>query len=191
MPQRALIKRILLAAAGSIILVVFHQFQGVIIEGVRGPLPRVILDTGCLPPPRRGPDAIALVASYFVPPAQPSPDWTEIAAITLENHRLAASKLGARYVRASSSERGAWCGKLREIHKLLGTIPRGSWLLFVDADAAFRCRANVTASLQGFSGRRASLVVGNRFGIFAARHDKYALGWLDRMARALETRPPA
>ena len=92
MPQRALIKRILLAAAGSIILVVFHQFQGVIIEGVRGPLPRVILDPGCLPPPRRGDDKIALVASYFVPPATPSPDWTEIAGITLENHRLAASK---------------------------------------------------------------------------------------------------
>ena len=47
----------------------------------------------------------------------------------------------------------------------------------------------MTAALESFSRRRASLVVGNRFGIFAARHDKYALGWLDRMARALETRP--
>ena len=72
MPQRALIKRILLSAVACLSIMLFHQFQGVIIEGVRGPLPRVILDTGCLPPPRRGDDKIALVASYFVPPAQPT-----------------------------------------------------------------------------------------------------------------------
>ena len=76
--QRAIIKRILPSAAACLSLILFHQFLGVIIEGVRGPLPRVILDPGCLPPPRRGNDTISLVASYFVPPAQPSPDWTEI-----------------------------------------------------------------------------------------------------------------
>lgn len=68
----------------------------------------------------------------------------------------------------------------------------------MDADAAFRCGAhvateakafNVTASLQNFAMKRASLVIGNRFGIFAVRHDTWALGWLDRVATALETRP--
>lgn len=117
--------------------------------------------------------------------------WTDIARLTLENHRTAAHNLGAPYVRASSSAEkdGEWCGKFRAVQRLLRDVPRGAWLLFLDADAAFRCRGNVTASLHLFSRRRASLVVGNRFGIFAVRHDKWALGWLDRMATALETRP--
>ena len=81
MPQRALIKRILLSAVACLSIMLFHQFQGVIIEGVRGPLPRVILDTGCLPPPRRGDDKIALVASYFVPPAQPTTSTRWVGSI--------------------------------------------------------------------------------------------------------------
>ena len=79
MPQRALIKRILLSAVACLSIMLFHQFQGVIIEGVRGPLPRVILDPGCLPPPRRGDDRCRDDCRTVVAPAFAAKNFRHLA----------------------------------------------------------------------------------------------------------------
>jgi len=71
----------------------------------------------------------------------------EVPEVGAREARRHDRKLDVPYVRASSSAEkdGEWCGDFRQVEKLLKTVPKGTWLLFVDADAAFRCGAHVSS----------------------------------------------
>jgi len=183
----------LLVAILMLIALSVREFQGLLIERLEGRLDRSTTPPAC-GPPRDEADDIGLIASYYVPPtaavAGASADaWSVVANATLKNHEIAAKKFEIRYARVSSAAHPR-CGKMRAVRDLLeAEVLSGDWLVFVDADAAFRCASKLASSLGRIARRRYGLVVGNRFGFFAIRREPWAFDWLERMASAQESRP--
>ncbi|CAE7220469.1 unnamed protein product [Symbiodinium natans] len=66
--------------------------------------------------------------------------WPRIANATQANHQAFASLLGVPYKQVTSGHRR--CGKMRAVAEALKCIAPGTWLFFIDADAAFK--ASVT-----------------------------------------------
>ncbi|KAJ1462838.1 hypothetical protein M885DRAFT_583938 [Pelagophyceae sp. CCMP2097] len=125
-----------------------------------------------------------------------SAHFERIAAASVRNHAFAAEKLGIPYFLATNGH--ARCGKMRAVSEHLAKIPEGAWLLFLDADAALECKSPAAdverhvcgvASMSGARFAAISLVIGSRFGFFAARNDPWARGFFRRFADTLASKP--
>ena len=123
--------------------------------------------------------------------------FERIAEASVRNHAAAADALRVPY---TLSRRGhPRCGKMRAFATALRSAREGDWLLFLDADAALKCPFSRDAPRIGRAVCRVaaattlqdrlatvSLVVGSRFGFFAARNDAWARDFFDRFAQTLE-----
>ncbi len=115
------------------------------------------------------------------------------------NHVVSAHMWNLNYLvggQKGKATAGAICKKMHWVREALQKVGEGQWVVFVDADAGFRCQSSITTTLQmaqteSWAKLKAnpSIIDFQNFGFFAIRNDPIARGILIRWTQYLQYHP--